>query len=56
MGKKLRHQEMYVDGKPHRTDGPAEIHYFVNGKPCAKYWYLDGKQYKPYWRHHKLHH
>jgi len=35
----------YIDGEPHRVDGPAYIHYYKDGSVSFEHYYLDGKEY-----------
>jgi len=36
----------YLNGKRHRTDGPACIRYYENGSLCSEYYYLSGKLHR----------
>ena len=36
----------WVDGKWHRTDGPARIYYYESGQVGSEYWLVDGKRHR----------
>ena len=41
--KTINTEEFYVNGKHHRTNGPAEVNYFRhNGEPCIYYYFIRG--------------
>lgn len=35
----IESERWHVNGKFHRTDGPAWVHYHYNGVTCTKRWY-----------------
>ena len=39
-------EEYYLDGKPHREDGPAKIAYNQNGNIKIKEYYINGKRHR----------
>jgi antitoxin component YwqK of YwqJK toxin-antitoxin module len=40
---KIRNEEYYLNGKRHRTDGPAYIDYYENGQAYRETYWLNGE-------------
>ena len=38
-----RFEQYHLNGKYHRTDGPAYIHWYQNGQKHSKQYYLNGE-------------
>ena len=42
----LEYERWYLNGKLHRTDGPASISYYESGEPRYEAWWLNNKLHR----------